>query len=142
MRHIDRNTMDVGKVRKYMVNNQHGFHSTLLNVLAQQAVVLMFAPLLPTADTNLQRSGNITQYLRGMICGARYIERPTLHTTENPWKSLNKQFGSFWFYLLILVLLDRLPSLLAQPFFQIWRLLDRLRLEWLQRIADEMKGAV
>ena len=96
------------------------------------------------ADHPLARAligGNVSHYLPGLIWGARNSISLTSHTAESPWKALNGQLGSRWLYWFLLVPLGRLPRFLAQPFFQTWRLLNRLRREWRQRFCDEMKGA-
>nr|WP_315236342.1 glycosyltransferase [uncultured Limnohabitans sp.] len=97
------------------------------------------------ADHPLARAligGNVTKYLPGLIWGARNAQSRTSHMTESPWRALNGQLGSHWLYWLLLVPLGRLPRFLAQPFFQTWRVLNRLRREWRQRFGDDMKGAV
>lgn len=76
--------------------------------------------------------GNISQYLPGLIWGARNTRRLSSHITVSPWRELNGQLGSQWLYWLLIVPLGRLPPLLAQPFFQTWRVLNRMRREWRQ----------
>lgn len=86
--------------------------------------------------------GNITQYLPSRIWEARTPGRQTYHTTESPWKALNEQMGSYWLHWLLLVPLGRFPRWLAQPFFQTWRVLNRLRREWRQRFGEVIKRTV
>jgi glycosyltransferase involved in cell wall biosynthesis len=71
--------------------------------------------------------GNLTQYLPGLIWGARNPHRRTFYTTENPWRELKMQLGSRWIYWLLLVPLARFPFLLALPLYLSWRLIMRLR---------------
>ena len=85
--------------------------------------------------------GNMTQYLPGLIWGARAASAPTTHVTESPWPALHGQLGSRWLYWMLLVPLGRFPRWLAQPFFQTWRVLNRLRREWRQRFGAAVKGA-
>jgi glycosyltransferase involved in cell wall biosynthesis len=80
--------------------------------------------------------GNITQYLPGRIWGTRREAQDTeAYLKENPWTALDSQLGSRWLYWMLLVPLGRFPRWLAQPFFQTWRVLNRLRREWQQRFG-------
>lgn len=86
--------------------------------------------------------GNITQFLPGLIWNARSNWKRSSHTTESPWRALSEQLGSRCIYWVLLVPLGRLPRLLAQPFFQTWRVLNRLRREWRKRLGAKMKVTV
>ncbi len=79
--------------------------------------------------------GNITQYLPGRIWGARAEQVKEDYLAENPWSALRAQLGSRWLYWMLLVPLGRFPRWLAQPFFQTWRILNRIRREWQQRFG-------
>lgn len=86
--------------------------------------------------SNALINGNITQYLPGRIWGARRKAQDTdAYLKENPWAALNSQLSSRWLYWVLLVPLGRFPHWLAQPFFQTWRVLNRLRREWQQRFG-------
>ncbi|WP_416545685.1 glycosyltransferase family 2 protein [Limnohabitans sp. DCL3] len=86
--------------------------------------------------------GHIMQYLPGLIWGARSSGRRVLHTPESPWVALNEQLGSRWLYWLLIVPLGRLPRFMAQPFFQTWRVLNRLRRVWRQYFGADMNPSL
>jgi hypothetical protein len=81
--------------------------------------------------------GNVMQYLPGLIWLSRDRQRSSLHTTENPWKELNYLLGKRWLYWLLLVPLGRLPRCIAWPFFQTWRVFNRLRLVWRKKFGPK-----
>jgi len=85
--------------------------------------------------------GNITQYLPGRIWGSRDARHAETYVTENPWAALDGQLGSRWLYWVLLVPLGRFPRWLAQPFFQTWRVLNRLGREWEQRFGATRKSS-
>jgi abequosyltransferase len=85
-------------------------------------------------------SGNITRYLPGVIWEGRNPHRSNKHTTESPWTELSGLLGSSWSYWLVLVPIGRLPRWMANPVFQVWRLLNRLRREWQKRLAAVNRG--
>ena len=86
--------------------------------------------------SNTLIDGNVAKYLPGLIWGARQAQSRTSHITESPWKALGGQLGSRWLYWILLVPLGRFPLWLAQPFFQTWRVLNRLHREWQQRFGE------
>lgn len=86
--------------------------------------------------SNTLIDGNVAKYLPGLIWGARKAPSRTTHIPENPWKALAGQLGSRWLYWILLVPLGRFPLWLALPFFQTWRVLNRLHREWQQRFGE------
>jgi glycosyltransferase involved in cell wall biosynthesis len=78
--------------------------------------------------------GAVLNYFPGLIWNMRMTANSTSFSTENPWKSISRQLGSWWLYWLLLVPLGRFPTLLAYPFFQAWRVINRLLREWHKRI--------
>lgn len=81
-------------------------------------------------------NGNISQYLPGLVWGARSRISTTTHTDERPWRALTGQLGPHWLYWMLIVPLGRFPRWLAQPFFQTWRVVNRLRREWQSRLRS------
>lgn len=76
--------------------------------------------------------GNMTHYLPGRVWEAR-THGPS-YTNESPWEALKELLGSRWRFWLLLVPLGRFPRWMAFLYFQTWRILNRLRREWRQRI--------
>ena len=70
-------------------------------------------------------SGNIAHYLPGMVWGVRQAPSPA-HTPEDPWPGMRAELRRYPLFWLMLLPMGRCPVWLAQPFYQAWRVADRL----------------
>lgn len=107
---------------------------TVFGVNFSRIVKETFGATSPLARAMIR--ANIVEYLPGAIWTSRRTSAPgTSYTTESPWPELNRQLGAWLTYWLLLVPLGRFPRWLGYPFFQAWRVCNRLRSEWRKRVG-------
>jgi abequosyltransferase len=88
---------------------------------------------------NLLISRNMSRYLPGLIWGAR-SKAGTTFVKENPWPELRKELGMKPLFWLLLLPMGRLPRMAAQPFYQSWRVVNRLGREY-DRLTQTVRRA-
>lgn len=76
----------------------------------------------------------MSNFLPGRIWAARNASN-SAYSGEEPWAEIYRQLGSNWTYWLLLMPIGRFPIYLAQPLYQTWRVLNRLRIEWARLIS-------
>lgn len=70
--------------------------------------------------------GAIIHYLPGLIWGVRSAQERGGGGEDAPWLEMSRRMGSFVFYWLLLVPIGRFPIWMAQPFFQTWRVFNKI----------------
>ncbi len=76
----------------------------------------------------------MSKFLPGRIWAAR-TSTSGAYSAEDPWKEMRHQLGDKWMYWILLMPIGRLPMYLAQPLYQSWRILNRLRIEWMRLLS-------
>lgn len=88
---------------------------------------------------NLLIARNMSRYLPGIIWGSRAKRGPRF-VVENPWPELRKTLGTKPLFWLLLIPLGRFPRIAALPFYQSWRVVNRLCRER-DRLTDTLRRA-
>jgi hypothetical protein len=79
-------------------------------------------------------------YLPGLVWGIRNGTAGAFDA-ENPWPTLQRELGRQAMYWALLVPIGRFPMALATPFYQGWRVLNRLVREFDRRASGRLQGA-